>query len=207
MTRKDITKDTPDLSKLPTNKRLAIEKSKNSRGTYNNNKSATSYLSQPNVKEFNKNMQKRIFNSTGVGRPYAFSSITQLEDDLSEFLELCSDTQPVPTITSLALWLGVDKTTIYEHANNSNSPFSTILKNIITYCHSLMQNGTVEGKINPVTYIFISKNDYGMRDDKNIMVSANAGGGSSVNSQETAEALRKQIEEENTPAAKIVVED
>ena len=207
MTRKDIVKDTPDLSKLPTNKRLAIEKSKNSRGTYNNNKSATSYLSQPNVKEFNKNMQKRIFNSTGVGRPYAFSSIEQLEDDVSEFLELCSDTQTVPTITSLALWLGVDKTTIYEHANNSNSPFSTILKNIITYCHSLMQNGTVEGKINPVTYIFISKNDYGMRDDKNIMVSANAGGGSSVNSQETAEALRKQIEEENTPNANVVVED
>lgn len=207
MTRKDLAKETPDLSNLPTNKRMAIEKSKNSRGTYNNNKSATSYLSQPNVKEFNKSMQKKIFNSTGVGRPYAFSSITQLEEDVSEFLELCTNTQTVPTITSLALWLGVDKTTIYEHANNSNSPFSTILKNVISYCHSLMQNGTVEGKINPVTYIFISKNDYSMRDDKNIMVSANAGGGSAIDSQETAEALRKQIAEENTPAAKIVVED
>lgn len=194
-----------DLSKLPANKRHAIEKAKNSRGTYNNNKSATSYLSQPNVQEFNRAIQKKIFNSSGLGRPYAFSSIEQLQQDMGEFFELCANTQTVPTITSLALWLGVDKTTIYEHANNSNSPFSTILKNTLTYCHSVMQNGTVEGKINPVTYIFISKNDYGMRDDKNITVSATQG--SNVNTEETANALRKQIEEETTPNATLVSEE
>lgn len=206
MSRNEISSFTNvDLSKLPQNKRQAIEKSKNSRGTYNNNKSATSYLSQPNVQEFNKNMQKRIFNSTGIGRPYAFSSIEDLQKDMGEFFDLCNKTQTVPTITSLALWLGVNKDTIYEHANNSNSPFSDILKNTITYCHSIMQNGTVEGKINPVTYIFISKNDYFMRDDKNITVSATQG--SNVNSQETADALRKQIEEEHTPNAKLISEE
>ena len=206
MSRNEISSFTNvDLSKLPQNKRQAIEKSKNSRGTYNNNKSATSYLSQPNVQEFNKNMQKRIFNSTGIGRPYAFSSIEDLQKDMGEFFDLCNKTQTVPTITSLALWLGVNKDTIYEHANNSNSPFSDILKNTITYCHSIMQNGTVEGKINPVTYIFISKNDYFMRDDKNITVSATQG--SNINSQETADALRKQIEEEHTPNANLISEE
>ena len=206
MTREELVNNSSiDLSNLPDNKRKAIEKSKNSRGTYNNNKSATSYMSQPNVQEFNKAMQKKIFNSCGVGRPYAFSSIEELQKDMGEYFELCGNTQTVPTITSLALWLGVDKTTIYEHANNSNSPFSTILKNTITYCHSIMQNGTVEGKINPVTYIFISKNDYSMRDDKNIQISAQQG--SSVNTQETADALRKQIEEENTPNATLVSEE
>ena len=206
MTREELVSDsTIDLSKLPENKRRAIEKSKNSRGTYNNNKSATSYLSQPNVQEFNRSMQKKIFNSSGLGRPYAFSSIEQLQKDMGEFFELCANTQTVPTITSLALWLGVDKDTIYAHANNSNSPFSDILKNTLTYCHSIMQNGTVEGKINPVTYIFISKNDYGMRDDKNIQISATQG--SNVNTNETAEALRKQLEEENVPNANVVSEN
>lgn len=206
MTREELSStNSVDLSTLPDNKRKAIEKSKNSRGTYNNNKSATSYMSQPNVQEFNRNMQKRIFNSCGIGRPYAFSSIEELQKDMGEFFELCDKTQTVPTITSLALWLGVNKDTIYEHANNSNSPFSDILKNTLTYCHSIMQNGTVEGKINPVTYIFISKNDYGMRDDKNITVSATQG--SNVNTQETADALRKQIEEETTPNATLVSEE
>ena len=206
MTREELSSSSSiDLSKLPDNKRKAIEKSKNSRGTYNNNKSATSYMSQPNVQEFNRAMQKKIFNSCGIGRPYAFSSIEELQKDMGEYFELCNNTQTVPTITSLALWLGVNKDTIYEHANNSNSPFSDILKNTITYCHSIMQNGTVEGKINPVTYIFISKNDYSMRDDKNITVSATNNSG--INTQETADALRKQIENETTPNATLVSEE
>lgn len=188
------------LSTLPDNKRMVIEKAKNSRGSSTNNKSATSYMSQPNVQEFNRQMQRKIFNSSGIGRPYAFGSIEQLEKDVAEYFDVCNNTQTVPTITSLALWLRVDKTTIYEHANNSNSPFSPILKNIITYCHSIIQNGTVEGKINPVTYIFISKNDYSMRDDKNITVSPSSDK-SPINSSDTMEAIQKQIQEENVPNA------
>lgn len=188
------------LSKLPDDKRMVIEKSKNSRGSSTNNKSATSYMSQPNVQEFNRQMQKRVFNSSGVGRPYAFGSIEQLESDVAEYFDVCNNTQTVPTITSLALWLRVDKTTIYEHANNSNSPFSPILKNVITYCHSIIQNGTVEGKINPVTYIFISKNDYSMRDDKNITVSP-ATSDQTINSTETMDAIQKQLAEETVPNA------
>ena len=68
-----------------------------------------------------------------------------------------------------------------------------------------MQNGAVDGKINPVTYFFISKNDYGMRDDKNIQISATQG--SNINTQETADALRKQIENETTPNATLVSEE
>ena len=188
------------LDKLPDDRRMVIEKAKNSRGSSTNNKSATSYMSQPNVQEFNRQMQKRIFNPSGLGRPYAFGSIEQFEKDVSEYFEVCNNTQTVPTITSLALWLRVDKSTIYEHANNSNSPFSDILKNIITYCHSIIQNGTVEGKINPVTYIFISKNDYSMRDDKNITVSPGSDK-QTIDSSDTMAAIQKQIEAETVPNA------
>lgn len=201
MSRNDIDYDGENiLDKLPADRRMVIEKAKNSRGSSTNNKSATSYMSQPNVQEFNRQMQKRVFNSSGVGRPYAFGSIEQFEKDVSDYFEVCNNTQTVPTITSLALWLRVDKTTIYEHANNSNSPFSPTLKNVITYCHSIIQNGTVEGKINPVTYIFISKNDYSMRDDKNITVTPNSDK-DPINSSETMEAIQKQIQAETVPNA------
>lgn len=169
------------------------------------NKSSSSYLSQENVKEFNKEMQKRVFNSTGIGRPYAFSNVVEFEKEVQEYFDLCTDKQVVPTVTSLALWLGCNRDTLYAHANNPNSPFSGIVKNCINYLHSIMQNGTVDGKINPVTYIFISKNDYAMRDDKNITVSAQSNS-SPVNSQETMSAIQKQIEEENTINAEVVSE-
>ena len=201
MSRNDIDYDGENvLDKLPADRRMVIEKAKNSRGSSTNNKSATSYMSQPNVQEFNRQMQKRIFNPSGIGRPYAFGSIEQFEKDVSDYFEVCNNTQTVPTITSLALWLRVDKSTIYEHANNSNSPFSNTLKNIITYCHSIIQNGTVEGKINPVTYIFISKNDYSMRDDKNITVTPNSDK-DPINSSETLAAIQKQLQEETVPNA------
>lgn len=164
-----------------------------------------SYLAQPNVKEFNKEIRKRVFNSSGVGRPYAFQSLEVTEKEVDDYFQLCSDKQVVPTITTLALWLGVNKDTIYAHVNNSSSPFSDLFKNVVNYCHSLIQNGAIDGKINPVTYFFISKNDYGMRDDKNIQISATQG--SNINTQETADALRKQIENETTPNATLVEEE
>ena len=169
------------------------------------NEGSKSYLAQPNVKEFNAEIRKRVFNSSGVGRPYAFQNLEITEREVDNYFQLCSDKQVVPTITSLALWLGCDKDTIYNHANNSNSPFFGLFKNVINYCHSLMQNGAVDGKINPVTYFFISKNDYGMRDDKNIQISATNNSGN-INTQETADALRKQLEEETTPNAEVISE-
>lgn len=197
MTREELVNDSSiDLSNLPDNKRKAIEKSKNSRGTYNNNKSATSYMSQPNVQEFNRNMQKRIFNSCGIGRPYAFSSVEDLQKEMSEYFDLCKVTSTMPTVTSLALWLGVNRDTIYEHANNPNSPFSDSMKKTLTYMHSAMENGTLSGDINPVTYIFLAKNYFGMRDDKNINI-APATNDPTINNQETMSALQKQLEEEN----------
>ena len=52
--------------------------------------------------------------------------------------------------------------------------------------------------------MFLGKNYFGLKDDKNITVSAQQG--SDVNSQETAEALRKQLEEETTPNAEVISE-
>lgn len=161
-----------------------------------NNKGSIAYMSKPNVQKFNKAMEDRIFNSCGIGRPYAFSSVEDLQKEMSEYFDLCKVTSTMPTVTSLALWLGVNRDTIYEHANNPNSPFSDSMKKTLTYMHSAMENGTLSGDINPVTYIFLAKNYFGMRDDKNINI-APATNDPTINNQETMSALQKQLEEEN----------
>ena len=161
-----------------------------------NNKGSIAYMSKPSVQKFNKAMEDRIFNSTGVGRPYAFSSIEELNKEMSEYFDLCKETTTMPTVTSLALWLGCNRDTIYEHANNVNSPFSDTMKRTLVYLHSAMENGTLSGDINPVTYIFLAKNYFGMRDDKNINI-APATNDPTINNQETMSALQKQLEEEN----------
>ena len=165
-----------------------------------NNKGSIAYMSKPNVQKFNKAMEDRIFNSTGIGRPYAFGSVEALQKEMSEYFDLCKETSTMPTVTSLSLWLGVNRDTIYEHANNVNSPFSDTMKRTLTYMHSAMENGTLSGDINPVTYIFLAKNYFGMRDDKNINI-APATNDPTINNQETMSALQKQIEQESIPEA------
>lgn len=179
----------------------SIAKQKNSKKNNQTvNKGSLAYMSKENVKGFNREIQKKVFNPSGIGRPYAFSSMEQLKTDISEYFEVCDKYGVMPTISNLALWLNVNPDTLYEHRNNSNSPFSDVIKNTFNYLHSIMQDGTLAGEINPVTYIFLSKNYYGMRDDKNITVTPTTND-STINTQETMSAIQKQLEEENVANA------
>lgn len=183
-------------------KELVVKNGKKNKDNHVVNKGSIAYMSKENVKEFNKAMEKRIFNSNGTtGRPWAFDNLENLQKDITDYFTLCRDTDTMPTIVSLALYLGVDEDTITRHSENPMSPFCETLKNVRIYLHNLMQSGTLAGDINPVAYIFLSKNYYGMRDDKQITVSPS--NNQTVNSTETMEAIQKQIEEENVPNAKI----
>lgn len=168
------------------------------------NKQGQDYMSDPNTIKFTDALMNRSFNSTGIGRPYAFESVEQLESDIKEYIQLCYDTSTIPTVSSAGMWLGCDRDTIYNHANNSNSPFFGTCKKLINVCQVSLENGAIKNKVNSVLYMFLGKNYFGLKDDKNITVSAQQG--SDVNSQETAEALRKQLEEETTPNAEVISE-
>lgn len=176
------------------------------RGNGISNKNTRNYLSEPNVREFNKEMRKKVFNSCGVGRSYAFESIEKLEEDTEKFFELCDRTATIPTVVNLAVWLGCHKDTIYAHANNPNSPFSDFFKNLLSFFHGTMESSAIGGGVNPVLYMFLSKNYFGMRDDKNITVTPTTGD-NTINNQATMSALQKQLEEENVPNATFTEND
>lgn len=165
------------------------------KGNSYNNKSRQSYMAQPNVKEFNKIFVKKSL----VGRPCRFDSVEYVEKELIDFFELCDRTNTVPTITAIASWLHCSRDTIYAHANNPNSQFSDVFKNVINVCHTSLENGAVDGKVNSVVYIFMGKNYFGLKDDKNITVTPSQN--STINTQSTMDAIQKQLEEETTPNA------
>lgn len=164
---------------------------RSSRSLNNNN----GYMSDPKVQKFTNKVMERAFS----GKGYSFNNVEQLGKDCNDFVKLCYDTNTVPTITGFGMWLGCDRDTIYNHANNPNSPFSAQCKNIIQICHLSMENGAVGGKINSVLYMFLSKNYFGLKDDKNITVTPV--NGNNLDTQSTMEAIQKQIEEETTPNA------
>lgn len=164
-----------------------------------NHSSKNSYMSDPNVKEFMMEMNDRAFGKKNRGRPYAFSSLEQLDKDLDDYIDLCSRTNTTPTVASVALWLDCNRDTIYAHASNSNSIFSGTCKRIINMCHIALENRAIGNGMNSVLYMFLGKNYFGLKDDKNITVTPATS--TSTNSQETMDAIQKQIEEENVPNA------
>ena len=166
------------------------------------NKQGQEYMSDPNTIKFTNALINRSFNPDG--RPMAFKSVEILESDIREFLQLCYDTSTIPTVSSSAMWLGCNRDTIYAHANNLNSPFSDTCKKLIDVCQVAMENGAIKGKVNAVLYMFLGKNYFGLKDDKNIQISAQQG--SNINTQETADALRKQIEQETVPNADVKID-
>lgn len=165
-----------------------------------NNKKGQEYMSDPNTIKFMDTVVRKSFNPDG--RPYAFESVEMLGNDIGEFMKLCYETNTIPTITALALWLSCDRDTIYAHSNNSNSPFSDMCKKAINVCHLAMENGAVGGKVNAVLYMFLSKNYFGLKDDKNITITPTTN--QDINTPATMEALQKQIAEENIPNAEYV---
>lgn len=166
------------------------------KGNSYNNKARQSYMAQPNVKEFNRTFVKKAL----TGRPCMFDSVEYVENELLDFFELCDKTNTVPTITAIASWLHCDRDTIYYHANNPNSQFFGVFKNVINVCHTSLENGAVDGKVNSVVYIFMGKNYFNLRDDKNITVSPSSDK-QLINSAETMDAIQKQLQEETVPNA------
>lgn len=171
------------------------EITKYGRGNAFDNKTRRSYMEQPNVKAFNKKFYKQAL----IGRPLTWNSVEELEEQLMEYFKLCDETATIPTITAIATWLHCSRELIYRHANDENSPFHDTLKNVINICHTSLENGAVDGKVNSVVYIFMGKNYFDLEDSKNITVTPATS--NSINSQETMDAIQKQIEEENVPNA------
>lgn len=173
---------------------LENDKKKHNNNLTKQQKAKEQYLSDENVKGFYKELRQPIFK-----KKYAFDHYESFESELEHYFDLCDNYNQVPSPTSLAVYLGTNTDTIYEHMHNPNSPYSDAIKRTMTYLHAINEGGANSGKIPAVLYIFNSKNFFGMKDDKNITVSAV--NHQPINSTETMDAIQKQLAEETVPNA------
>lgn len=165
--------------------------------TISGNKSKLSeYMSNPNVKKFNSIITsksfERLHNSNSNGRPCAFSSREECLEEVEDYFKLCYECNVIPTIASLALYLGLNRDTLYNYANNPKIyKFSDVLKNAIDTCQSYQEGAVLDGSIQAVPFIFLSKNYYGLKDTTDISFN-NQQNDNTVNSG-TMDAIKEQI--------------
>jgi hypothetical protein len=154
------------------------------------------YMQQPNIKEFNAIVTDKSFERLrkNMGRPQIFVSREQAIEEIEGYFKLCYDYNVLPTIASLALYLGFNKDSLYANMHNTNCSFSDVLKNAVATCHSMQELPALDGTLAQPTYIFNAKNYFGMQDAQQIQVSAQQNTNNPTN---TISAIKEQLLLEN----------
>lgn len=165
----------------------------------NSSKSKMSeYLSQDNVKSFNRIVISRNFDKLEERHKKKSQQIFQDYDeclcDVEDYFKLCDKYNIIPTIASMSLYLGVNKETIYQYANNPKMyECSNILKTAIQTCQAYHENAFISGEIPPVAFIFYAKNYYGMKDQTDVRFNQDNQDNTILNNN-TMETIKEQIE-------------
>lgn len=161
--------------------------------THSNKSKLSEYLSSPNVKKFNSITTSKSFDTVASrGYPRAFKDRGECLEEVENYFKLCYECNVIPTIASLSIYLGLNRETLYNYANNPKIyDYSNILKVAIDTCQSYQEGAVLDGSIQAVPFIFLSKNYYGLKDTTDISFN-NQQNDNTVNSG-TMDAIKEQI--------------
>lgn len=129
--------------------------------------------------------EKRAFMAKCIENNLAFFNIglkpaksdEELCDRLDFFFMECARTQQLPTLEKMANCIGYHRSTLLDWETGRNKGFSpetsTIIKKAKQILASMDAELASEGRIQPVVYLFRSKNFYGMKDQQEMVVTPN----------------------------------
>lgn len=91
------------------------------------------------------------------------------------YFQRCIDRAIKPTVEEYALALGTTRAMLWDwETGRKHGPMDgEIIKRAKEYIASYDAKAVIEGKLNPVTYIFRGKNYYGMKDQQDVVVTPN----------------------------------
>lgn len=173
----------------------SLEARQLARGNGLNKLTQNNYLDNPQLKEFNKQLRTSGFEK--ARRPIKLGSIEETNVEIQNYFDLCDTYSQLPSIKSLCLYLGISTATYNSYLRDADSEYGELFRAAIDYIHSIIEGGALNNKINPATYMFTASNFYGMKDSKQIDISAIAPSqNNSMSSRESLNALRNQVEKE-----------
>ena len=136
----------------------------------------------------------RLFNLPSID----LKDPQQVNDRLNEFFRIHAEADMKPTVSGMGMALGLDRRRLWEiktgnfgtNKGVSDLPTSTkdSIKKAYEYMEILWENYMQNGKINPVSGIFLGKNNFGYQDKTEYVVTPNVNNDSDYN----ADDIRKR---------------
>lgn len=98
--------------------------------------------------------------------------LTELLDRVNEFFAYCADNEVVPTMEMFSLAMGTVRAEVSRWVNQQTKGpvYSRVCQKAIELISAMDADMALHGKIQPVVYIFRSKNYYGLKDQADIVV-------------------------------------
>jgi len=105
------------------------------------------------------------------------NSDQEVKDRIKLYFDYSMEAGLRPNVEGLALAVGVSRSTLWDWEVGRSraelgSSRSDIIKKAKDYISYLMSDSVMEGKINPITWIFYAKNYFGMADTQTIEINA-----------------------------------
>ena len=103
----------------------------------------------------------------------------QVQNRLNEYFQIQFDADVKPTVAGMAMALGIDRRRLWEiksgneRAYNLPTSVSDSIKKAYDFMENLWENYMQNGKINPVSGIFLGKNNFGYQDKTEYVVTPN----------------------------------
>ena len=107
----------------------------------------------------------------------------QVNNRLNEFFQIHAEADMKPTVSGMGMALGLDRRRLWEirsgqyHTSKELSNLPTLttdsIKKAYEYMELLWENYMQNGKINPVSGIFLGKNNFGYQDKTEYVVTPN----------------------------------
>ena len=101
----------------------------------------------------------------------------QVRERIGVYFKLCAEREMKPSVSGMAMALGVDRMTLWKWVNGAtpSKPKGVIdtVKKAYHILNFMIEEYMQNGKINPVSGIFLMKNNFGYRDQTVVVVTPN----------------------------------
>ena len=103
-------------------------------------------------------------------------SVEAVQERMMNYFQLCADNDMKPSFAGMALAFGVDRTTMWKWCNGSSDikPLAPEIRNALKkgqqILNAQMEDYMQNGKINPVSGIFLMKNNMGYTDQQEVVL-------------------------------------
>lgn len=149
----------------------------------------------PNTTGAELKLQIQDLNTLRKLPSYDHKDPKAVAERIDYYFEFCAVREKKPTVEGLSLALGVTRQALFVWENKDDER-GAIVRQAKALLNALLIDWGIEGRVNPVTMIFLSKNNHGYRD--NIQVEAGRIGEENLPSKETIIAdLQETIASEN----------